>query len=340
MLEKINNSNKYNINSQYSTLKTATANFKRQPYAKEDQNNIPKARKYGFGFLGAFVLLCLTKLILKKHNTPSLSECQKYFSEIFKKDVSDETARNMLKKYEEIFKIDDAKLFTEKAFNQIKKDYGFEKADLPLKINLIKVKSLCKDLLQGRKTLESGILNNINPSMTLNPICNNSGKLSNQMKKDIFETIYHEFKHLQQEQYCYYADKNKFFSILKQRIQKSFNIDSNLKQKMIQDLEINYDKCFKNVEIKDVKNQSLLIDKYMKNNANYKMPPEISLKEYKKQILEEEAFYAGDFGQKIGNMFLPVKFLDGYLTKGLGIATIGCFAKDSYDSFKAKDVRL
>ena len=137
---------------------------------------------------------------------------------------------------------------------------------------------------------------------------------------------------MEQHHLCYLKDKDKYFKTLE-------SVDS-LKEipDKLNELNKNYIRAFENVPNKDINKYSTIIDKLIKNNENYSVFPDVKYKEYKKQILEEEAFYAGKTGPKFrwldkDSLLYP----KGLIVYGLYVligASALSFAKDGYDTYK------
>ena len=138
---------------------------------------------------------------------PGLEKLQKEFKEIFRRDVSIDEIPEMLKKYQDILKIQDEKEFCEKAFEQVKKDYGYGDA----KINMILDEST--EGILGGGWHSSGAEFRI---YYKNIIKHNNDKFNKQTKENILGTLFHEFQHAKQTEYCVRTDLDKYVDEIKQ----------------------------------------------------------------------------------------------------------------------------
>jgi len=77
-------------------------------------------------------------LIFKRKTPLTLDEVQKYFSEIFKRDLSKDETQTIIQRYQEIMKKDAPEEFCTKLFNEVKKNFGYKDTDLKLTISRTK----------------------------------------------------------------------------------------------------------------------------------------------------------------------------------------------------------
>lgn len=194
-----------------------------QPYADSFVSNTaiqmspPKQKSFvekhwGKMLLGAGALVVggiLTKGKLWGKKTPATFEqAQKNLSEIFRKDIPKEEAEAMMKRYQEIYKIEDKDTFIEKLFHQVKKDYGYENST----VALTKYNSSFRPGINGyQKPGEIGILRT-------------------RSKKQIFNTMTHEFHHMRQDEIMYRTSPEKFTQIDKNRKLEELLNDSEFKK--------------------------------------------------------------------------------------------------------------
>ena len=121
-----------------------------QNISKEKKNNkilhIPSARTLGTVFAGLGAILYAAGMGVKiyQYNKISIKSLTAELSKVFRRDLTENETKEIVSRYKELMKIDNAESFTKKAFEQIKKDYGYEKADIPLSI---KYKNIWKTLL-------------------------------------------------------------------------------------------------------------------------------------------------------------------------------------------------
>ena len=318
----------------YTAKRISVSNNQQSP-----KNDIPLSRKLGIGFASLFAILYTVGVGIRRHNfnKTSIKGITKELSKVFRRNLTENETKEIIGRYKELFKIDDAETFTKKAFEQVKKDYGYEKADIPL---TIKYENMWKFFLKNPfKNFQAGFFNSINPSIKIVASCSRKNKLDKVGKLDIIECLYHELKHMEQSHLCYLKDKERFFNSLVKNEEKWRNVSLFEKIDKFNELNINYNRAFKNVPKKDISKYNETIDKLIKNNENYKGGADAKLKDYKKQILEEEAYNAGTIGTKFmwqfmwldkGSLFYKPK---GFISYGLMGASALCFTKDGYDTF-------
>lgn len=123
----------------------------------------------------------------------TLEHAQKNLSEIFRKDISKEEAVSMLKKYQEILKIEDKNEFITQLFHQVKKDYGYENINVKLDI-------LDKPV-EARGTIKGAAVYRFSKGEI--------GVLKTRSKEEIFSSLPHEFNHMRQEEYMYLTSPEK-----------------------------------------------------------------------------------------------------------------------------------
>lgn len=202
-------------------------------------------------FLGSAVTVAAIyglSVLYNVKNKPSLDKITRSFSEIFKREVPEDEAKKLADRYKEILKISDTEEFTKTLFAQIKKDYGYEKAEIPLVIE-----ENC--LISGFEPQDctKGIKVEIN---------HNKNKFD---KKTMMETLFREFRRVQQTELCYRTNAQKYIQSFfpkynKQPIESNipnldcmYDYDQEQGTVMLKSLE----KCFKNVKgIKNVQEYS------------------------------------------------------------------------------------
>ena len=156
----------------------------------------------GGGGLALYGALVTHRAVTK----PSLEALQKDFKEIFRRDVSIDEVPEMLKKYQEILKIKDEKEFCQKAFEQVKKDYGYG----DLNINLALDESTGGVLGGGWHS--SGQDFRI---FYKNIIKHHNDIFNRQTRASILGTFFHEFQHVKQTEYCVRTDLEKYVQAIK-----------------------------------------------------------------------------------------------------------------------------
>ena len=271
-------------------------------------------------------------------NKPSLEKVAKNFSEIFRKNISNEEAQKMVSSYKEIFKTDNVDDFCKKIFEQVKKDYGYENSDIVLEIHKLKDNTTVKDLgawVTGQGTME------------LYPVVTDVGKISLENRKTLFGAIIHEFQHVKQTEYAYRTNmeklaeaifKNEFkgedtITKLKEILDNSIKLkkvaehwkesEENTRQKLqellnkakngeevvlhmnsnINTIKTSLNRVFGSFEqfAKDSDNYKQGL-RYIDNKKNY-IRPEKDRKGYMEQLIENEAYTAEDKSKEIANSF-------------------------------------
>lgn len=151
----------------------------------------------GAGVLAAGVFLTKGKLWGK----PNLGKVQRNFTEIFgKKNITTEETEKLIQKYREIYNINNKDEFITQAFNQIKKDFGYENTSMRLEIS------------HEKEINEAGLLNLGRSNVKRIRI------YSEDSKENIFNTIAHEFGHMRQDEYMFRVNPEKWAQINKDSI--------------------------------------------------------------------------------------------------------------------------
>ena len=333
------------ISNNLITFRSAVSATSQLNFAKNLEPNYSKAestdkkkdvrrtyRDLGIALASATAALYAIGVGVRFKNRANISEISRGLSETLRKDLNETETKEFIDSYKDLFKINNAEDFIRKAFEQIKKDYGYEKADIPLDIEYLGKWYFLKHPF---KKMSMGCFDNIKNKIRIWTCSDKDGSISKAEKKFVFETLFHELKHMEQANFCYIKDKEKFF----EAISKSSEVNGHKptlfeKNQLLKTLDNNYSRAFKNVSAKDVSKHSDTIDKYIDNTAHYKDPTTVGKKEYLEQILEKEAYQA----QKAGSKFLwldkPILYLPvaplPYILAGTSIA---CFTKDYNDSF-------
>jgi len=199
-------SNKINFRSERVTIseqKTDTVDISSKQKKKEDMSTGMKLL-LGIGGTGiALYGILVTHRALTK---PSLEKLQKEFKEIFRRDVSIEEITEMLKKYQDLLNIKDEKEFCQKAFEQVKNDYGYADANIQL------VLDESTDGILGGGWHSSG---NDFRIYYKNILEHNGNIFNRQTKSNILGTLFHEFQHVKQTEYCIRTDIDKYVNSIK-----------------------------------------------------------------------------------------------------------------------------
>ena len=138
---------------------------------------------------------------------PSLEILQKNFTDIFRREVSKDEAKLLANKYREIMKENDVDSLCRKLFEQVKKDYGYENANIKLDIDRITE--------EARKNEAGGGWLIGKARVALRPYCREGHKMTYEGKKQILTTLMHEFQHVKQSEIAYRTDAEKYIQILK-----------------------------------------------------------------------------------------------------------------------------
>lgn len=275
-------------------------------------------------------------------NKPSIEKVAKNFSEIFRRDVSKEEAKKIINDYKKLLDIKDTEKFIKEAFEQVKKDYGYEKIPIKLEVNKV------KDYLGSSDATwcgEKGIL-------SINILIDKNGKVLNtnkRVRKNLLQTIMHEFQHVKQDEIAYRTSRNE---IVKAILEKKTNqqdlihsIENILSKKSKIEIEarklnISVEECKKQYEkiLEDLKSGKYSFDKikfdtnnkiglddlfkdyskfttgskeyelgqkYIQNTKNY-IKSGIDRNGYENQILEAEAFRTEKKFEEIYNYFANI----------------------------------
>ena len=302
---------------------------------QEENNHVSKNNPYrtlGIVFASITAVLYAIGIGIRYKNKANLSDIQKCLSDAFRKEFSETETKQFIDRYKDLFKIDNANEFIKKSFEQIKNDYGYKNADIPLEIEYLGKRYFLKHPF---KKMSMGCFDNIENKIRIWTCSDKDGCISKAEKKFVFETLFHELKHMEQAHFCYIKDKDKFF----EAISKSSEANGHKptlteKKELIKTLNNNYSRAYENVSINDISKYNDTIEKYIENTANYKDPTTVGKKEYLKQILEKEAFEAQKAGSKFIWFDIPLFYLPKaplpYILAGTSIA---CFTKDYHDSF-------
>lgn len=269
---------------------------------------------------------------------PSLEKVAKNFSKIFRRDVSKEEAEKLVSNYKEILNIEDTEEFIKKAFEQVKKDYGYEK--VPIKLDIKKVTSTLKD-----KAGWHPFSGNIQIELEMNKT-GNLRKINKYSKKSIIESMIHEFQHVKQDEISYRTASEEFIEALRNRQSKDnivFRFENILKDnkklpelareknKTVEEYKKYLEECINRLKNQKEttanidKNEETILDeifkgfpklnkeskeyelgqKYIQNSKNY-ITPDVDPVGYEKQLLEAEAYGTEPKFEEIYNSFANI----------------------------------
>ena len=177
---------------------------------KKQKEGMSTGMKWLLGLTGTATVVYAGLVGHRAFSRPTLELLQKDFKEIFRREVSKEEIPNILQNYKEIMKIENDKEFCEKAFEQVKKDYGYEKLDI------IPTLSEETNTIFGGQWIISG------EAFLLfykNIIKLFGGEFNKITKAKILDSIFHEFQHVKQTEYCMRTNPEKFFdAILSEKV--------------------------------------------------------------------------------------------------------------------------
>ena len=287
----------------------------------------------------------LRKPILK---TKFVQRQSKKLSNILRREISSQEYEKIIQEYNELFNITDRDTFFKKAFEKVKKDYGYEGKDIQL--TLI-------DQGNGAMGWNNYFCNiNIN-SKTMNRYYAQK-KLNKYQQIDILEGFIHEFQHAKQSEYAFRTNPEKYLEhifndkdaciatiewlentesrdIIKQMIKNDSKFNFKSDKEMEEFLSSTHEKLKSgtyenNLQIKNLLNiikkdqhsanisvfgdfekfpknseKYLLGTKYLENEKNYIRADIDTLKFYRNQLVENEAYKAQE------NFF---RMLEPYLT--------------------------
>ena len=186
-------------------LKKDTLNISASDKIKTQQKEkgMSTATKVGLAVVGGLATAYACVVGHRYLTKPSIEKVAQNFSEIFRRDISKDEAQKIVKRYEEILNIEKPEEFYKKAFEQIKKDYGYEKLNIPL---IFKKTNGCA--AAGWVTNKGELL-----------IYSSKDKpISKYERKRALIDLIHEFQHAKQSEYQYRTSPTKTLKAL----EKSF----------------------------------------------------------------------------------------------------------------------
>lgn len=172
------------------------------------KSGMSKGAKWLLGIAGTAATV-YGGVVLHRHiNKPTIEKITKNFSEIFRRDVSKDEAQKMVGRYKEIFEIKDKDEFCRKAFEQIKRDYGYGDKDIPLVFeNLGGIKN-------GQQVRAHWNQYHANIAYNTEVLKNMQKELCITDKKDIIADLVHEFQHVKQHEYSFRANSSEYLDLL------------------------------------------------------------------------------------------------------------------------------
>ena len=293
----------------------------------------------GVGGIGLAIYASL--VIHRAVSRPSLNSLQKDLSEVFKRNVSKEEIPEMLKKYKEILNIKDEREFCERAFKQVKRDYGYGDINIPLKLE----ESAYGMIAGGWHSDGDGF---IIFYRNLIKLC--GGRFDRKTRARLLDIFFHEFQHAKQAEYCIRTNPEKYLEALTNKQSANKNYINSIKMalqyetflkkyaemfkmsledtraKLTKDLPVIEEKGYTSLpEYVDLLNKDAKAtqekmnayfgkfekfkpdseeykqgEKYIENIKNYISPIE-SIELYRNQIIEKDAYNAGNVSYSIPN---------------------------------------
>ena len=146
---------------------------------QQKEKGMSTATKIGLAVVGGLATTYACVVGHRMLTKPSIEKVAQNFSEIFRRDISKDEAQKMVNKYKDIFKEDDVEKFCTNIFEQVKKDYGFEKANIKLKIE----KMPDAKLSTIRTKHDAGSYNARDGILTLYPIHSSKGLVTSTNKQ-------------------------------------------------------------------------------------------------------------------------------------------------------------
>lgn len=241
----------------------------------------------GVGVLAAGVFLTKGKLWGK----PNFAKVQKNFAEIFgKKNLTKEETEKLIQKYREIYNIKDKDEFIRQAFNQIKKDFGYENTSITLNI--------CHKRIKSKSSLGASGSYNIQ----------NIKIYAKRTRARILDTIAHEFKHMKQFESMYRADSKKCTQI----VIDMYNLTTSAELK---EIYAENPKKFNEVveefflkkdfghlpKFKEGSPEYAQSENYFEAKMNYSKDKAGKNKDYRSNLLEQESIRVGSLMHEIAN---------------------------------------
>ena len=270
---------------------------------QNDTINIPQKKKTKNTIIGlGLAILTATGAIfaLKQGKKIYIEKAQKTFQEVFmRENISKEETIEMLKRYKEIYKIKDKDERIKSVFEEAKKNFGFEKSNIKLKIEKL------KDKENGSWKFSQGTV-----------------RINKDIKDyNIFNTVHHELRHAKQsywmanyspEKYCRAFCERENGRVLKEafnnKTYEEILKDKKLKAVLDTIIPDYYKKCFNGELSKNNVPEKLYeyIEKCIKAEKNYVLWDK-NYKEYHANFLEEDARKAGASLDKLLNFIWLIK---------------------------------
>lgn len=260
----------------------------------KNKNKLPAilltALSVGVGILG-YIKFRKSDKIFKEQIVKNLEEAQIHLKNIFGKDITLDEVNNFILKHKELNKIGDNKEYYKKLFDQLKCDFKVENKNLSLKL-------MEKPIQKG-----SGMFEGYTEALT-----REIGATSSNERAKTFATLFHEFRHVKQNELMYRADSARLVRAKVLELEKSNNAswqsilndcagNKNKAREMVKnEVENIYRKNWGHLKpVSTASEEYKLGIKYLENEEN-RIPPG---EHYYEQILEKEAQFVGKTAEKL-----------------------------------------
>ena len=180
---------------------TDTFSASNQIQNKSNDKGMSTGMKWLLGIAGTAATIYGCVVAHRAITKPSLEKVAKDFSEIFRRDVSKEEAQKLVNNYKEILNIENAEDFYNRAFEQVKKDYGYEKLNIPLLFQDSRGKAAA-----GWEVKDGEVF-----------IFRSKDKpISRYERKNTLISLIHEFQHAKQSEFEYRTSPSKILKALEE----------------------------------------------------------------------------------------------------------------------------
>lgn len=272
-----------NIDAPTAHIPNDSASFSSQ---KKEEGVVK--RHWGKMLLGAAAIAASAVLTKGKlwAKPESLEKIQQSLAEIFgKKDLTKEQAAAMLKKYKELLKIEDKTEFINRAFNQVKEDFGYKDIEVKLLIYDKPIEKTNRTVVGGSSLLGIEVYKGA-------------------PKASILNTLAHEFTHTRQKEFQIRTNVERFLdteadAVLKVAINSEEykkapkESPEELRAKLKEFLRLNLSGFEHLPKIKENTPEYELAEKYFKATKEY-FDESGKTKDYKDNFLEKEAWHNGN----------------------------------------------
>ena len=268
---------------------------------KKEKNKLPAilltALSIALGVLG-FIKLRKSDKVFKDAYIKKLEEVQLHLKNIFGKDFAIDEANSFLQKYQELHKIADNKEYYKKLFEQLKADFQVENKDLVL------------ELWEKPMPVNGGEFAGYTEALT-----RKIGATCFEERIKTFKNLFHEFKHVKQNELMYRADPQRLIQAKVTELEKSNNAswqeilrtcsgDKAKARKIVQDeVENVYRKNWNHLKpVSKTSPEYSQALKYLENEEN-RIPPG---EHYYEQILEKEAQFVEKAAEKLYEILINI----------------------------------